>query len=162
MTREYPDRPWIGIGVVAFRGDEVLLVRRGKPPRLGSWSLPGGAQHVGETAQQAARRELLEETGIEVGPLLLADVIDAVTRDEAGLVRFHYTIVDFCAHWTAGEAHAGDDVDAVAWAGPEALHAYALTHEAEAVIALSRARLSQAAASSPASAPPPAAAPPAR
>jgi 8-oxo-dGTP diphosphatase len=141
MTREYPDRPWIGIGVVAFRGEEVLLVRRGRPPRMGSWSLPGGAQHVGETAQQAARRELLEETGIEVGPLLLADVIDAVTRDEAGAVRFHYTIVDFCGHWTAGEARPGDDVDAIAWAAPAALDGYALTPEAQAVIALARARL---------------------
>lgn len=141
MTREYPDRPWIGIGVVAFRGEEVLLVRRGRPPRMGSWSLPGGAQHVGETAQEAARRELLEETGIEVGPLLLADVIDAVTRDDSGRVRFHYTIVDFCGHWTAGEARAGDDVDAVAWAAPAALEGYALTREAQAVITLARARL---------------------
>jgi ADP-ribose pyrophosphatase YjhB (NUDIX family) len=67
--REYPDRPWVGIGVVAFRGDAVLLVRRGKPPRDGSWSLPGGAQRLGERAEDAARRELREETGIEVGPL---------------------------------------------------------------------------------------------
>lgn len=141
MTREYPDRPWIGIGVIAFRGDDVLLVRRGRPPRKGSWSLPGGAQHVGETAQAAARRELLEETGIEVGPLLLADVIDAMTRDDAGAVRFHYTIVDFCGHWTAGEARASDDVDAVAWVTPDALADYALTSEAQAVIALARQRL---------------------
>lgn len=172
MSREYPDRPWIGIGVIAFRGEEVLLVRRGKPPRLGSWSLPGGAQHLGETAQEAARRELLEETGIEVGPLLLADVIDAVTRDEAGAVRYHYTIVDFCGEWTGGEARPGDDVDAVAWARPEALEAYALTREARAVIALARLRVGAAmaspgpadaiAAASPASAPPRAAAPPPR
>jgi len=160
MSREYPDRPWIGIGVIAFRGEEVLLVRRGKPPRVGSWSLPGGAQHLGETAQEAARRELLEETGIEVGPLLLADVIDAVTRDEAGAVRYHYTILDFCAEWTGGEARPGDDVEAVAWAGPAALDGYELTREARAVIALARLRMT--AAASPASAPPRAAVPPAR
>lgn len=138
MSREYPDRPWIGIGVVAFREGRVLLVRRGKPPRLGAWSLPGGAQHLGETAQEAARRELREETGIEVGPLHLADVIDAVTRDESGRVRFHYTIVDFCGEWVGGEAHPADDVLEVAWAAPDALDPFALTPEARAVIARSR------------------------
>ena len=144
MSREYPDRPWIGIGVVAFRGEAVLLVRRARPPRLGAWSLPGGAQHLGEGAQAAARRELLEETGIEVGPLLLADVIDAVTTDAEGRVRFHYTIIDFAGHWTGGEARAGDDASEVAWARPEALPAYHLTSDALAVIALARKRLAEA------------------
>ncbi len=142
--REYPDRPWIGIGVIVFRGEEVLLVRRGKAPRTGSWSLPGGAQHVGEGAQEAARRELLEETGITVGPLLLADVIDSVTRDDAGEIRFHYTIVDYCAEWVAGDAVAGDDVSNIAWVRPEDLSKFALTREAAAVIALARKRLAEA------------------
>jgi len=145
MTREYPDRPWIGIGMIVFRGDDVLLAQRGKPPRLGSWSLPGGAQQLGETAQEAARRELLEETGITVGPLLLADVIDSVTRDEVGAVRYHYTIVDYCAEWASGTAIAGDDVQNVVWAAPEELQGYALTREALAVIALARKRLADAA-----------------
>ena len=145
MTREYPDRPWIGIGMIVFRGEDVLLVQRGKPPRLGSWSLPGGAQHLGEGAQDAARRELLEETGITVGPLLLADVIDAVTHDEDGAVRYHYTIVDFCAEWASGTAIAGDDVSKVAWAKRDELADYALTPEALAVIALARKRLAEAA-----------------
>lgn len=144
MIREYPDRPWIGIGVIVFRGNDVLLIQRGKPPRLGSWSLPGGAQHLGETAQEAARRELLEETGISAGPLLLADVIDSVTRDENGAVQYHYTIVDYCAEWLCGEAVAGDDVTATAWVGPGDLPKYALTREAEAVIALARKRLAEA------------------
>jgi len=145
MSREYPDRPWIGIGVIVFRGEEVLLVQRGKSPLIGSWSLPGGAQHVGEATQEAARRELLEETGITAGPLLLADVIDAVTRDETGAVHFHYTIIDYCGEWQTGTAVAGDDVQAVAWARPDELARYALTREALAVIDLARKRLAEAA-----------------
>ncbi len=139
--REYPTRPWVGIGVIAFRGDEVLLVQRGKPPRLGSWSLPGGAQHLGEPAETAARRELLEETGIEVGPLTLTAVIDGISYDARRTVRYHYTIVDYCAEWTAGEAVAGDDVAAVAWAGPDDLARYDLTEAVHQVIATARARL---------------------
>ena len=148
MSREYPDRPWIGIGVVAFDGtgrdrgaERVLLVRRGKPPREGSWSLPGGAQELGEQAEAAARRELQEETGIEVGPLELAAVFDSISRDDEGGVRWHYTIIDYCGRWTAGEARPGDDVAAVAWAAPEDLPAYDLTPDALRVIAEARERL---------------------
>jgi ADP-ribose pyrophosphatase YjhB (NUDIX family) len=139
--REYPDRPWVGIGVAAFSGDRVLLVQRGKPPRLGQWSLPGGAQHLGERAEAAARRELLEEAGIEVGPLELAAVVDAVVRDEGGRVRFHYTIVDYRGRHAAGEARPGDDVAAVAWAAPEELAAFDLTPDVLRVISLARVGL---------------------
>jgi len=139
--REYPDRPWVGIGVVAFDGDRVLLVQRGKPPRLGMWSLPGGAQQVGERAEAAARRELLEETGIEVGPLEVAAVVDAISRDEKNAVRFHYTIVDYCGRWTAGVARPGDDVAAVAWALPEELPSFDLTPDVLRVISLARSRV---------------------
>jgi 8-oxo-dGTP diphosphatase len=139
--REYPDRPWVGIGAVVFLGDRVLLVQRGKPPRLGQWSLPGGAQHIGERAEAAARRELLEEAGIEVGPLELAAVVDAVVRDDDGRVRFHYTIVDYCARHEAGEARPGDDVAAVTWASPEELPSYDLTPDVLRVISLARTRL---------------------
>lgn len=139
--REYPGRPWVGIGVVAFRDDCVLLARRGRPPRQGSWSLPGGAQRLGERAEAAARRELLEETGIEVGPLELAAVVDALAFDGGGGVQFHYTIVDYCARWTAGDARPGDDAAAVAWAAMADLADYDLTPDVLRVIALARARL---------------------
>ena len=141
--RQYPSRPWVGIGVIAFDADRVLLVRRGKPPRRGAWSLPGGAQHLGEAAEAAARRELLEETGIEVGPLTLVAVIDGITRDAAGAVQYHYTIIDYCARHVAGEARPGDDVAAVAWATAAELAAYDLTPEAQRVIAEARALLRQ-------------------
>lgn len=137
--REYPDRPWVGIGVVALHGDRVLLVRRGRPPRLGEWSLPGGAQRLGERAEETARRELREETGIEVGPLRLLAVVDAITYGEvSGAPRFHYTIIDYAARWAAGEARAGGDVTEVAWAAPDNLATHALTPEALRVIADAR------------------------
>ncbi len=140
--REYPDRPWVGIGVIAFRGDRVLLIRRGRPPRAGEWSLPGGAQLLGETAEACARRELREETGVEVGPLDLLAVVDSIVPGDAGTgPRFHYTIIDFVARWRSGEARAGDDAAAVMWAAPEELPGLGLWPEALRVIALGRARL---------------------
>jgi len=139
--REYPDRPWVGIGCIVFREEAVLLVRRGKPPRIGEWSLPGGAQHVGEKAEEAARRELREETSIEVGQLALAYVFDAINEDEDGRARYHYTIIDFAALWLEGEARAGDDVSEVAWALPHELVAYDLTEAAHEAIAAARAAL---------------------
>jgi ADP-ribose pyrophosphatase YjhB (NUDIX family) len=140
--REYPTRPWVGIGVVSLRDDHVLLIRRGRPPRQGSWSLPGGGQRLGEGAEACARRELLEETGTEVGALHLLAVVDAITPGEAGRTpRFHYTIIDYAGHWTGGEARAGGDVSAVAWAPIDALAAYALTPEALRVIRDARSLL---------------------
>lgn len=115
MPRSYPDRPFVGVGVVVFRGDEVLLVQRAKPPVRHSWSIPGGAQETGETVREAALRELREETGLEAEIIGLVDVIDGITRDDDGRVRFHYTLIDFAAEWVAGEAVADDDVGAVRW-----------------------------------------------
>jgi ADP-ribose pyrophosphatase YjhB (NUDIX family) len=139
--REYPDRPWVGIGCIVFRAEAVLLVRRGKPPRIGQWSLPGGAQHVGEKAEEAARRELREETSIEVGQLALAYVFDAINQDEDGRARYHYTIIDFAALWLEGDASAGDDVSEVAWALPHELVRYDLTEAAHEAIAAARIAL---------------------
>ena len=135
---DYPNRPLIGVGSVVFKADRVLLVRRGKPPREGSWSLPGGRQRLGETVREAARREVREESGLEVELTALLDVVDSMTRDPAGALAYHYTLVDFLAEWRAGEARAGGDVREVLWADPDALDPYALWDETLRIIALAR------------------------
>jgi ADP-ribose pyrophosphatase YjhB (NUDIX family) len=136
--REYPTRPIVGIGIVVIRDDSVLLVRRGKPPNIGAWTLPGGAQEIGETAEQAARRELQEETGLEAGDLHFAATVDNIRRDESGRVRFHYTIIDFATRWIGGEPVAATDVTEAAWAPLDRLGDYDLWSEAHRVIAIAR------------------------
>lgn len=97
--------PVPAVGVVCFRGEDVLLIRRGRPPRQGEWSLPGGRIEPGERAVEAALRELREETGVEARLEGLIDVVDGVFP-ERGL---HYVLIDYLAIWTDGEPVAGDD-----------------------------------------------------
>ena len=99
----------VGVGVVVLKGDDVLLIQRAKPPKIGEWSLPGGLQELGETAVEAARREVLEETGvaIRVGPLI--DVFDIIRHDADRRVETHYTLIDFAAEWISGDPIGGDD-----------------------------------------------------
>ncbi len=145
MSREYPARPVVGIGVAVLRPGtgmtEVLLVRRGKPPSLGSWALPGGAQEIGETAAEAARREILEECGIVIGDVQLAANVDSIHRDPDGRVRYHYTIIDFAALWRGDAAVAGDDVSEVVWVRVDGLAEYRLWSEAHRVIGIARGLL---------------------
>ena len=115
MDRRYPERPYVGVGVVVLKGTDVLLAQRGKQPRRGQWSLPGGMQEVGETLHEAARREVMEETGVEIEIVGLIDVIDTIRRDADGRVELHYTLVDYAALWRGGEARAGDDAMGVKW-----------------------------------------------
>ncbi len=135
-TREYPARPLVGIGVVLLKPGAVLLVRRAKPPAAGSWSLPGGAQELGETAEHAARRELREEAGLQAGPMTLAANVDSIHRDPEGRVQFHYTILDFAAEWLGGEPVAGGDVSEAVFAPLDRLADYGLWDEAHRVIGI--------------------------
>ena len=104
MTAPLPT-PVPAVGVVCLRGDSVLLIRRGTPPRQGEWSLPGGRIEPGERAVEAALRELREETGVEAAITGLIDVVDGLFP-EAGR---HYVLIDYAARWVSGEPVAGDD-----------------------------------------------------
>lgn len=130
----YPDAPKVGIGVILLKDDQVLLVRRGNPPRAGAWSLPGGKQELGETAQQTAKRELYEETGLNCGDLVFVGYVDSIHRDKTGKIAFHYTILDFAARYNGGEPRPADDVSEVAWVSPEQFDAYDLWDEARSLI----------------------------
>ena len=103
---------------------------------MGSWSIPGGAQELGETAEHAARRELAEETGLIAGPLTLAANVDSIHRDATGRVQFHYTILDFAALWQEGDPVPGGDVTEAVFAPLHDLERYELWREAHRVIGL--------------------------
>jgi 8-oxo-dGTP diphosphatase len=133
-NREYPTRPICGVGVIAFREDAGVLIRRGKQPRRGEWSIPGGAVELGESIREAAVREFEEECG---GKILLRDLVDAVdiiTRDEQGRVSYHYVVADFWAEWEGGALGPASDVMDARWVPLTDLDAYALASWTRAVI----------------------------
>lgn len=122
LKRKFPDSPLIGVGVVVRNGESVLLIRRGNPPYVGEWSLPGGAQELGETVRNTAIREVREETGIEIADLTLLDVADLISTQHDGLVQHHYTLIDFGAFCAGGKLLAGSDAaDAQWWPIDEAI-----------------------------------------
>lgn len=124
-SREYPDRPIVGVGAVIFDQERVLLVQRGHPPMQGEWSLPGGALEVGETLHEGVKREVLEETGLTVEPVVIVEVFDRIARDNVGRVQFHYVLVDYLCRVTGGSpAHASDAAD-LRWAALDDLNTIA-------------------------------------
>ncbi len=133
----YPSRPGVGVGIVIWREDKVLLVRRGHAPSKGEWALPGGKQIVGETILQTAVREAREETGLDITPLGIVTAIDGITRDKAGRVEYHYTIVEVAALSRAGDALAQDDADEVRWASVEDVERLCRWPEVARVVRLS-------------------------
>ncbi len=131
-------KPAIGVGAVVLRttsaGVEVLLIRRGKPPRQGEWSIPGGRQEWGETVRETAVREIAEETGVRVANLRLLDVVDGISRANDA-VTGHWTLVDFRADWTGGDPRPGDDADDAKWVAAADLQSYGLWAETQRIIA---------------------------
>jgi 8-oxo-dGTP diphosphatase len=153
-SREYPERPVVGIGGVIIDQGRALLIRRGSEPLLGEWSIPGGTLELGESLQEGVARELLEETGVKVRVLDLIEVFDRIylgdgsSRVEVeGKPRFHFVIVDYLCEPLSGEPRAGSDVTDVAFAREDELQLFHLTETATRVLtkAFAMARARQAA-----------------
>lgn len=109
------------VGAVVFKDGKVLLVQRGRPPAQGQWAIPGGNVELGETLQQAAERETLEETGLVIRAEDPIYTFDAIVKDKLGRVQFHYIIIDLTAHYVSGEPRPGDDATATRWVSPQDL-----------------------------------------
>ena len=120
--------PVAAIGAVVFHQGAVLLVKRGKPPALGEWAIPGGKIHLGESLQQAAEREIREETGITIRAGQPVFAFDLLEQDDSGQLHFHYIIVDVEAEYVSGTLQAADDAMEARWVNQEEILHLKLNH----------------------------------
>ena len=140
--RSFLPRPLIGVGAVVWHQDHVLLIQRGKEPNIGSWSLPGGAQELGETVREAVCREVLEETGVTISSPILVDVVDLISSTADNRVEYHYTLIDFVAEALNPDITPGGDAADAKWVNVKDINKYALWTKTVKVIAKSRDVLS--------------------
>jgi 8-oxo-dGTP diphosphatase len=136
MQREYPRQPLVGVGAIIVEDGRVLLIKRGKAPLLGEWSIPGGMLEVGETLRQGAEREALEETSLVVRATDLLGVFDRIVRDETKLTLYHYVLIDFLCQRISGNVLAAGDASDAAWFSREEVAKLRLAAETLDVIRL--------------------------
>ncbi len=134
MKRRYPDGPIVAVGGIVVKDGRVLLIRRGKEPSYGLWSIPGGAVNLGEELRAAARREVREECGIEIDVTDIVEVLDRVVRDSDGRIQYHYVLIDYLARWASGDPAPSSDVLEVCWVVPDDLSQYQMTRGTAEVI----------------------------
>jgi len=132
--RRYPRYPLLGVGALIYEGDRILMAQRGKPPLEGLWSLPGGLVETGESLADAVRREVREETGLEVRPLDVLEIFERIMRDAQGAAEYHYVLIDYVCAVAGGELCAGDDACRVDWVRRRDLKKLAITEGTLAVI----------------------------
>jgi 8-oxo-dGTP diphosphatase len=134
MKRDYPEHPIIGVGAVIVQNGRVLLVRRDTEPLRGEWSVPGGMLELGEKLRDGVRREVQEETGIDVETGDVLDVFDSIFTDTLGRTQYHYVLIDYLCRPLGGEPRAGSDVSDARWVSVEALPAMGLRESIEQVV----------------------------
>ncbi len=134
IGREYPSVPLVGVGAVITDGDRVILIRRGSPPGVGEWSIPGGLVQVGETLTQAVIREAHEETELHVEPQGLVELLERIFPDGDGRIRYHYVLADYWCTVTGGKLKAGTDALDAQWVSRSDLAGYKPASVTESVI----------------------------
>jgi mutator protein MutT len=134
VSRRYPERPILGVGAIIREGDRIVLVERGQEPLKSEWSLPGGVVEVGETLKTAIRREVHEETGLEIEPLSVVEIFERVIRDAEGRPEYHYVLIDYLCRPVSGELRSGDDASAAVWVDRAELSKYRITEGTVGVI----------------------------
>jgi 8-oxo-dGTP diphosphatase len=113
--RRYPKHPLVGVGAILLKRDRILMAQRGKEPLKGWWSLPGGALETGESLADGVRREVREETGLEIRPMGVLEIFERIMRDSKGDAEYHYVLIDYVCRIIGGTLCAGDDVCRVEW-----------------------------------------------
>jgi 8-oxo-dGTP diphosphatase len=138
-NRFYPTRPVLAVSAAVIRGGKVLVVRRARPPAVGVYTLPGGGVEVGETLVDAIRREVREETALDIDPIALAGYREVIGRDAGGAVDRHFVILPFAARWIAGEPALNEELSEAHWLEPAAVAGLETTSGLAAVIAAAMA-----------------------
>lgn len=134
--REYPDQPLIGVGAVVLnQAGQVLLIRRGREPRAGEWSLPGGLVRLGERLAEAVAREVLEECHVKVNVRELLGTFELIERDASGRPRFHYVVLDYLAEACSDDIQPDTDAAEARWVDESDLAGYHLRRETRDMIA---------------------------
>ena len=126
-SRLYPEKPIVGVGALIREGERYLLIRRASEPDAGLWSIPGGLVEVGERAAEAAAREALEETGLEVEIVDILGIVDKIVRDDEGRVKYHFVIVDYVATPIGGSLKPSSDALDARWVKAGELPGYELS-----------------------------------
>jgi 8-oxo-dGTP diphosphatase len=134
MRREYPQQALVGVGAIIVADGRVVLIKRGKPPLLGEWSIPGGMLELGETLRQGAEREALEETGLTVRATELLGVFERIVLDAEQRTSYHYVLIDFLCKIVSGEMCAGHDACDARWFTREEVAALPLAEDTAEVI----------------------------
>jgi 8-oxo-dGTP diphosphatase len=129
------------VGALIFEDQKILLVERGKEPLKGYWSIPGGIVETGEKLEEGIRREVAEETGLDVQPYAMFEIFERIMPDADGKPEYHYVLIDYLCRRVAGQAVAASDVSRVEWVAEQNLGQYRLTEGTLGVIERAFAKL---------------------